>query len=230
MPDNQTSSGPIIFAVIGGAVIIAGAVLVNGCSQRGAATRDADAARIMQAINTDPIQAAKNLRFLITAEVISNKGLRDKLAKALPTIQYAHGPAMTAMISGTECKQPWNARPDLKIEWLNIECSFWFPPNEGFAGKPKTETIAKGKTIDRYGGPGGNFLAPAGTDYEQRALPYDKDPKITKYYRYEVVKPLPAATGPAARWFDQPGGGIQYKTSKSVQQLIDEGSLKEVAK
>lgn len=225
MPDNQTSSGPIVFAVLGGAVIIAGAVLVNGCAQRGAATRDADAARIMQAINTDPIQAAKNLRFLITAEVISNTSLRQKLSKVLPTIQYRHGPAMAAAVPGTECKPPSNARPDLKVEWLNIECLFWFPANDGFAGKPKEEKIETGKVIDRYGGTGGTFLSPEGIPYPERALPYDQS-KMT-YHRYQVAKPLTAAAGPIAAWFDQPGGGVQYKTSKPVQQLIDEGVLKE---
>jgi Tuberculosis necrotizing toxin len=180
----------------------------------------------MQAINTDPIQAAKNLRFLVTAEVISSKTLRDRLAKTLPAIQYQRGPAMAAAVPGTECQLPSNARPGLKIEWLNIECTFWFPANDGFAGKPKQEKIETGKLIDRYGGPGGTFLSPEGIPYPQRALPYEQS-KMS-YHRYQVEKPLTAATGPIAGWFDQPGGGVQYKTSKPVQQLIDEGVLKEL--
>jgi hypothetical protein len=46
------------------------------------------------------------------------------------------------------------------------------------------------------------------------------------YYRYEVLKALVVRSGTIAPWFDQPGGGIQYKTEKSVQQLIDEGYLR----
>ena len=133
---------------------------------------------------------------------------------------------MAAEVAGTECKLPTNARSDLKIDWLNIECTFWFPPNEGFAGKPKDEKIETGKLIDRYGNPGGTFLSPDGIPYPERALPYEQSK--SRYHRYEVLKPLTASTGPAAEWFDQPGGGIQYKTSKPVQELIKEGSLKEV--
>ena len=64
--------------------------------------------------------------------------------------------------------------------------------------------------------------------YGARALPYDKNKM--PYHRYEVLKPFPVKVGKAAWWFDEPGGAVQYKTEKTVQQLIDDGSLKEVAK
>ena len=46
------------------------------------------------------------------------------------------------------------------------------------------------------------------------------------YFRYEVVRPLRVAAGKAAPWFDQPGGGMQYKTERPIQVLIDTGYLK----
>jgi hypothetical protein len=47
------------------------------------------------------------------------------------------------------------------------------------------------------------------------------------YYRYEVLKPLRVAAGKTAPWFDQPGGGIQYKTGPRVQELVARGYLKQ---
>jgi hypothetical protein len=44
------------------------------------------------------------------------------------------------------------------------------------------------------------------------------------YYRYEVLKPLRVAAGKTAPWFDQPGGGIQYKTGLRVQGWSREGT------
>ena len=221
-------TGPIALAIFGGAAFIAGAIAVNGCAQRNLDARTAGAARVLEAINTDPVQAAKNLRFLVNAELVTDKQQREHLSKLLPTIQIGHGPALGPSVATSQCAMPSNARSDLKIEWLNIECGYWFPANDGFDGKPKSETIAVGKVIDRYGGAGGNFLAPTDVTYEQRALPYDM--AKMRYTRYEVVKPLTATSGAAARWFDQSGGGLQYKTSKPVQALIDGGILKEVPK
>lgn len=231
MPETSSSSagsGPVALAIFAGAAVIAGAIAINGCAQRNLDARTVGAARVMEAINTDPVQAAKNLRFLINAELITDKRQREQLAKLLPTIQIGRGPALAPAVASSQCAMPSIARADLKIDWLNIECSFWFPPNDGFDGKPKSETVAAGTVIDRYGNPGGTFLSPTDATYEQRALPYDRTKM--KYTRYQVVKPLTATSGSTARWFDQPGGGTQYKTSKSVQALLDEGVLKEVPK
>jgi hypothetical protein len=122
--------------------------------------------------------------------------------------------------------RPANARADLAARWLDANGRYRFPPDDGFAAAPRAETLAPGTLIDRYGQPGGRFLAPAGTAYEARALPYDK--AKMDYYRYEVLKPLPVKAGAAAPWFDQPGGGTQYMTEKPVLQLIADGSLREL--
>jgi hypothetical protein len=234
MPDNQTSSGPIMFAVIGGAVIIAGAVLVNGCAQRTLQAKDAEAARIMQAIQTDPLQAASNLRFLVASELISSKQQRDQISNYLTTTQFGHGAALGPATAGAECRRPWDSRPDLRQDWLNIECSYWWPRFNGFDAEPTKGTIdpTKVKFVDRYGSPSGKFLSPADPDsasFGARALPYDEhDPTATKKHRYKVLKAVPVQIGKVAAWFDESGGAVQYMTEKSVQQLINEGFLEEV--
>ena len=129
--------------------------------------------------------------------------------------------------SAAECYLPWNARPDLRMLWVQQkDCRYWFPQRDGFSGRPKTIVLRPGTVIDRFGSPGGNFHAPADASYMGRAVPYDR--LKMAYYRYQVVKPLRVAAGKAAPWFDQPGGGIQYKTSKRVSDLVASGYLKQV--
>jgi len=86
--------------------------------------------------------------------------------------------------------------------------------------------LRPGTVIDRFGQPTGIFLAPVDASYMGRAVPYDR--LKMPYYRYEVVRPLRVQAGKAAPWFDQPGGGIQYKTVERVQVLVERGYLKQV--
>ena len=86
--------------------------------------------------------------------------------------------------------------------------------------------LKPGTRIDRFGHPGGRFLAPADASYMGRAVPYDR--LKMAYHRYQVVRPLRVAAGKAAPWFDQPGGGMQYKTDRPVLVLVKEGYLKPV--
>lgn len=84
-----------------------------------------------------------------------------------------------------------------------------------------------GKKIDRYGHPGGEFLADAGTPFKDRALPASSAKK--KLTEYEIVKPIEdVRSGPAVAWFGQPGTGTQHQLPSSVQQYLDSGHLKEV--
>jgi hypothetical protein len=139
----------------------------------------------------------------------------------------AAGAQVAQLAPAAPASRPANARPDLGDKWLDAKGQYRFPPDEGFWSPPRDATLAPGTMIDRYGFPGGRFLSPVGTSYEARALPYDK--AKMPYYRYEVLKPLPAKEGLAVPWFDEPGGGVQYMVEKPVQQLISEGYLKEVA-
>lgn len=218
------STGPIALAIFGSAIVIAGTVLVNECGKRGFASREADTARIMHAINTDPVQAGKNLNFLVTAEVIS-KQQRDKLAKLLRETRYGTGPAMVAVNDNSKCPTPVDAPDGFSTDWLTISCIYWFPRNEGFEGTPKSTELAVGTTMDRYGGPYGTFLSPNDTPYEKRSLPYDE--KKMPVYKYKVVKALKVQEGPIAPWFDRPGYGVQYKTAKPIKDLVAEKFLEE---
>ncbi|MFC4334361.1 TNT domain-containing protein [Salininema proteolyticum] len=109
-----------------------------------------------------------------------------------------------------------DATPD-EINW---------PPDNGFDGESKIVTLEPGDRVDRYGHPGGTFVAEAGTPYEQRALVPGSDER--EFHTYEVVRPFDAEGGLTAPWFGEPGGGIQYLLPDRVQRLIDNGYLREV--
>jgi len=80
--------------------------------------------------------------------------------------------------------------------------------------------------IDRYGYPKGTFVSPEGTPFEMRALPaeYANMP----YYKYEVVESVEVNSGRIAPWFGQPGFGTQYEFSNTIQNLLEQGILREV--
>jgi len=114
-------------------------------------------------------------------------------------------------------------------KWIDEAGNLKWPTNDGFAGIPKAQTLRKGTIIDRYGYESGTYASPAGTPFGKRALPssyeYDRPLKT-----YEVLKPYEVQAGKIKSWFDQPGGGIQYKFEKSIQELLDEGILREINK
>jgi hypothetical protein len=146
------------------------------------------------------------------------------VSKALLAIVVALTAMMTGLAEAAECYLPFNARPDLRPMWLQADCAYRFPPRDGFVGTPKTVRLKPGTVVDRFGHPGGRFLAPADASYMGRAVPYDR--LKMPYYRYTVVRHLRVAAGASAPWFDQPGGGIQYKTDRPIQALLDKGYLK----
>ena len=111
--------------------------------------------------------------------------------------------------------------------WVNSDGSIDWPPNGGFAGPPQNVMLQPGTRVDRYGSANGGYLSPAGTPFQERALP--PSAVGSRYTSYEVVKPLPVNSGPAAPWFGQPGNGIQYQLQGvTIQQMIDDGYLKVV--
>jgi hypothetical protein len=133
-----------------------------------------------------------------------------------------------------------------------------YPKDNGFLvvhGKPVEHTVVlrPGQEIDLFGNPGnptnpamskgGQFLSPAGTPYEDRALPpTNLDTYATSapfnYHLYIVLKKFSVLAGPIAPWFDQPGGGIQdylgntrepdLPSSPGIANLVNRGYVQEL--
>ncbi|SBT50304.1 TNT domain-containing protein [Micromonospora auratinigra] len=130
-----------------------------------------------------------------------------------------------------------------------------FPPQDGFALGPHGEaiktrqTMLPGYRLDRFGFPGGAFLAPLGTPFSSRSLapqslntpptPPATTPAapLANYHTYCVLKPFDVDSGPIAPWFAQPGMGTQFKLNQAyfpqatmpvtVQWLLDHHFLAE---
>jgi hypothetical protein len=99
---------------------------------------------------------------------------------------------------------------------------------DGFSSSEDRHPVVleRGTVIDRFGDPDGRYLSPAGTPFDDRAIPGDSLDK--GYHRYEVVKEIPAWMGGIAPAMGFPGGGIQYLSPHSVEDLVLAGYLKEI--
>lgn len=120
------------------------------------------------------------------------------------------------------------AEKTLAHKWLNEDGKIKWPPNAGFVEPPQKIVLKPGARIDRYGDRDGSYFSPAGTLFEHRGLPesFRQAPRMT----YEILKELPATSGIAAPWFDQPGGGTQHKLDMSVFELERQGYIKRIDK
>ncbi len=96
----------------------------------------------------------------------------------------------------------------------------YYPPNKGFSGSTNNKTLPVGTKLMRYGIENSNshYFAPNGSTAESLSLPYGTNTQIINYY--ELIQPLNVESGLAAPWFSQPGGGVQYWSEKSLQELI----------
>jgi hypothetical protein len=106
--------------------------------------------------------------------------------------------------------------------------SWRYPPDNGFVhgpdGRPveAPERLWPGQRIDRYGRATGQFLAPFGALYAQRAIPPsnldDDPPHNCDYHAYAVLRTFRVQAGPAAPAFGQPGWGLQYLLDGALVQ------------
>ncbi len=122
-------------------------------------------------------------------------------------------------------------RDNLDDKFFDREGRLIWPDDDGFAHPRYHKKLFKNDMIDRYSpveGPedGGKFLAPDGTPYEARSLPYDREKMI--YTRYRVLKDFDIEAGLTAPAFGQVGGGMQYFSETSVQQLIHDRIIEEI--
>jgi hypothetical protein len=129
-------------------------------------------------------------------------------------------------------RKPWY-RSDLDDEWFDPDTGeLRWPPNDGFDGPPVADSLEPGTRIDRYSGRAGlddtgRYLSPEGTDFSSRALPYDPDTQI--HAVYEVVEDLPVQSGQAAPWFGEAGGATQYMLDRPLNELLEEGIIRQVS-
>ena len=84
------------------------------------------------------------------------------------------------------------------------------PNIDGFLkGEYQKTTLSPGDKIDRFGSDYGHFFGNIGESKEMRAMSPNSDFK--NYNQYEILMDLPVLKGKIAPWFNQPGGGIQFK-------------------
>lgn len=88
-------------------------------------------------------------------------------------------------------------------------------------------TLPEGTEIDRFGDESGNLVYAARTMYGNRSLPPDWLNR--RYHIYRVRKPITAVKGVAVPWFGQVGGGTGYFLERLVRDLLEDGSLVEIA-
>ncbi|GAA2789737.1 TNT domain-containing protein [Crossiella cryophila] len=129
--------------------------------------------------------------------------------------------------------------------WDAAATSWKYPPQDGFLlrsdGTPikRVHRLLPGYKLDRFGSEGGQFLAPLGAHYSQRALPpqslftFDAAHRCN-YRTYQVLKEFQVWQGTIAPWFEQRGRGSQIKLDRAlvpgegflnVAWLVDKGYL-----
>lgn len=104
----------------------------------------------------------------------------------------------------------------------------YFPAANGFLGPSLQTTLKAGTLIDRYGGTAASrFFSPAGTPLGARALPPGTAAQGLR--SFEVIKALEVEAGTVAPAYGQMGLGVQYRTSHTLDDLIEQGYLREIS-
>ena len=117
-------------------------------------------------------------------------------------------------------------RQDLYPKWIDAAAQVKWPPNNGCAAVPASETLPVGTLIDRFGSEGGSFFSPKGESFAARAVPYVCSQLA--YTIYRVTKPLHVSACKAAPWFDEPGGAMQFQTDQPAYKLREGGMIEVV--
>jgi nicrotizing toxin Mtb-like protein len=112
-----------------------------------------------------------------------------------------------------------------------------WPANGGaVTGSEKIVTLPPGTFIDRMGSGRGSYFSPKGTPIDDRGIlavdPYELQKKgalqHSEHSSFEVMKPIDVTESKVAPAFYAEGGGIQYKASKSADELVKDGSIRKV--
>jgi len=105
----------------------------------------------------------------------------------------------------------------------------YYPVNNGFLVAPVRAWLQPGELIDRFGGSSvSRFFSPAGTALAKRSLP--PATATMKLRVFEVLKPFEVDAGIVAPAFGQLGSGTQYRTALTLQELLEQGVIREVVR
>ncbi|MFI9007332.1 TNT domain-containing protein [Actinosynnema sp. NPDC053489] len=151
-----------------------------------------------------------------------NNGFRDEPPRRPAPPPRPVEPPVAAQPSGvaTSAQEPKPQRT-WPINPVNGE-----PPLTLFRHKKMVE-LPPGVELDRFGEGEGNLVYAAGTPFPQRSLvpSWINRP----YHVYRLRRPIEVLTGVAVPWFEQPGGGTAYLMPKTIDELVADGVLVEVA-
>ncbi|MBB5071791.1 glycohydrolase toxin TNT-related protein [Saccharopolyspora gloriosae] len=97
---------------------------------------------------------------------------------------------------------------------------------EGCAEQAEPIVLAPDTVLDALGSGTGRVAAPDGTAFTRRSLP----PEYLElpYRRYRVLRPLPVWRAVSAAWFGGAGGGVRYRLTHSLAELVALGHLAEL--
>ncbi|RKT85408.1 Protein of unknown function [Saccharopolyspora antimicrobica] len=105
----------------------------------------------------------------------------------------------------------------------------WPPAAEHPEGgvEPAEPVVLEPDTVlDCTGGGAGRFSFAVATAFGQRSLPPSYAER--EYRRYRVMRRLPVWQSVPAPWFAQPGGGVRYRATYSLDDLVGLGYLVEL--
>jgi hypothetical protein len=124
---------------------------------------------------------------------------------------------------------------------LGPDDKYNFPVKDGFVLNTDSNrisgnaTLPVGQKLDRFGGEErGRFLSPLGAPYIERSLPPQNLDTVDgrypyDYHVYQVTKEFVVELGPIAPWFEQPGMGTQFVSSRTVIDLVNNGFLRRLS-
>ncbi len=207
--------------------VLGGGLVLHGADTTGAAIRQGWTGKWQDTLTK---QAAANAAQALGA----SESTADMIGEATDLVAGLALPATVGkkLLSGGGVRVVKSARPSTAhvkypkdmTPYQHADGTWKYPDNRGFAGASKDEILQPGTKIDRYGGDNGNYFSPAGTPYEGRGLPPDS---LTKdYSQFEVMRQLPTDSGRIAPAFGQPGGGTQFITDRSVNDLLKSGHIR----
>ena len=174
----------------------------------------------------------------LTKEVAEAVGKKLDEAKAAKLEAEAQAKAREEINARRDDAQQYDhfRKPDSSAPGGEWDWQKQAPNNGAVPGTQQTVTVQPGGVLDRYGQRGGEYMSPAGTPYEARALPPGK--RAEPYEQYLVLKPFTVTQEKIAPAFGQAGGGVQMRASipevqnrvATINDLIKHGYLKEPKK